>query len=90
MKLKLKSQDFQTNVVNAVADLFAGQKIYIIPFLLPIIYICLWTTLVLGMFGEFTTIRNWRWNGRIAAEYVAGITYERIITSEKARELVKT
>ena len=26
MKLKFKSQDFQTNAVNAMVDLFAGQK----------------------------------------------------------------
>ena len=25
MKLKFKTQDFQTDAVNAVADLFAGQ-----------------------------------------------------------------
>ena len=26
MKLKFKNQDFQTNAVNAVVDLFAGQE----------------------------------------------------------------
>ncbi len=37
MKLKFKNQDFQTDAVNAVADLFLGQEKLTTTFLLTMI-----------------------------------------------------